>query len=173
MQLINKTVIIFLGCTFFAFAQTDSTEVKKDYGRVYGGFESISQWYLNDKGRGIIQPEDPIRSNSYLFLNYQIKGWTAGVQVEAYEKNALLNYNPEFEGTNLATYFINYKSNKFDITAGYFYEQFGSGMLLRAWEDRPLGINTALRGGRIIYRPSDNVRLTALYGQQRTGFDVS
>lgn len=128
---------------------------------------------MNDKGRGIIQPEDPIRSNNYLFLNYQIKGWTAGVQVEAYEKNALLNYNPEFEGTNVATYFINYKTNKFDITAGYFYEQFGSGMLLRAWEDRALGINTALRGGRIIYRPSDNVRLTALYGQQRTGFDVS
>jgi hypothetical protein len=76
-------------------------------------------------------------------------------------------------GNNLATYFVNYKSNKIDITAGYFYEQFGSGILLRAWEDRALGINTALRGGRIIYTPTDDVRLTALYGQQRTGFDVS
>ena len=173
MHLKKIVIAAFLGCTLFTFAQVDSTEVKKDYGRVFGGFESVSQWYLNDKGRGIIQPEDPIRSNNYLFVNYQIKGWTAGVQVEAYEKNALLNYNPEFDGTNVATYFINYKSNKFDITAGYFYEQFGSGMLLRAWEDRALGINTALRGGRVIYRPSDNIRLTALYGQQRTGFNVS
>ena len=173
MHLKKIVVAAFLGCTLFTFAQVDSTEVKRDYGRVFGGFESVSQWYLNDKGRGIIQPEDPIRSNNYLFVNYQIKGWTAGVQVEAYEKNALLNYNPEFDGTNVATYFINYKSNKFDITAGYFYEQFGSGMLLRAWEDRALGINTALRGGRVIYRPSDNIRLTALYGQQRTGFNVS
>lgn len=173
MQFKKSLVIAFLGSSVLAFGQVDSTEVKKDYGRIFGGFESNSQWYLNDKGRGIIQPEDPIRSNNYLFLNYQIKGFTAGVQVEAYEKNALLNYNPEFEGTNIATYFINYKNSKLDITAGYFYEQFGNGMLLRAWEDRALGINTALRGGRIIYRPSDNVRLTALYGQQRTGFHVS
>lgn len=173
MQLKNILAPLFLCCFSYVWSQADSTEVKKDYGRVYGGFESNSQWYLNDKGRGIIHPEDPLRSNNYLFLNYQIERWTAGVQVEAYEKNALLNYNPEFEGTNLATYFVNYKSDKIDITAGYFYEQFGSGMLLRAWEDRALGINTALRGGRIIYTPSDNVRLTALYGQQRTGFDVS
>lgn len=173
MRLNNLFLSVFLGYSALSIAQVDSTEVKKDYGRVFGGIESITQWYLNDKGRGIIQPEDPIRSNSYLLLNYQIKNWTAGVQVEAYEKNALLNYNPEFEGTNIATYFVNYKSNKWDVTAGYFYEQFGSGMLLRAWEDRALGINTALRGGRIIFSPSDNVRLTALYGQQRTGFDVS
>jgi hypothetical protein len=46
-------------------------------------------------------------------------------------------------------------------------------MLLRAWEDRALGINTALRGGRLIFRPSSNVKLTALFGQQRSGFDVS
>lgn len=173
MQLKNILSVLFLCGTTYAWSQVDSTEIKKDYGRIYGGFESNSQWYMNDKGRGVIQPEDPVRSNNYLFLNYQIERWTVGVQMEAYEKNALLNYNPEFKGTNLATYFVNYKSNKIDITAGYFYEQFGSGILLRAWEDRALGINTALRGGRIIYTPTDDVRLTALYGQQRTGFDVS
>lgn len=173
MFLRNIFSVTLLSLHFFAFSQSDSTEVKKDYGRIYGGFESNAQWYLNDKGRGIIQPEDPIRSNNYLLLNYQIKSWSAGIQVEGYENNALLNYNPEFKGTNVATYFVNYKNSKIDITAGYFYEQFGSGMLLRAWEDRALGINTALRGGRIIYRPTDAIRMTALYGQQRTGFNVS
>lgn len=159
-----------------AYAQDTITapeEQKKDYGRVFGSFESNSQWYLNDKGMNLQHPEDPIRSNNYLLVNYQYKKWTAGIQAEAYEPNALLNFNPGFEGTNVGIYFLNYKSDKFEATAGYFYEQFGSGLLLRAWEDRALGINTALRGGRIIFRPSDNVRLTALYGQQRSGFDVS
>lgn len=160
-----------------AYAQ-DSTAVtveeqKKDYGRVFGSFESNSQWYLNDKERNIQHPEDPIRSNNYLLVNYQYKKWTAGVQVEAYEPNALLNFNPGFKGTDLGLYFVSYKSTKFEATAGYFYEQFGSGLLLRAWEDRALGINTALRGGKIIFRPSDNARFTALYGRQRTGFDIS
>lgn len=169
----NYLFFIVLFCFSFCFAQEDSTKVKKDYGRVFGGFESISQWYLNDAGTGTIQPQEPLRSNSYLLVNYQYKKWSAGIQVEGYESNALLNYNPEFNGTNLATYFVNYKTNKIDITAGYFYEQFGTGLLLRAWEDRPLGINTAIRGGRIIYTPSNSIRLTALYGQQRTGFSVS
>lgn len=172
----NKLLLFGMLLSFtISFSQeTEETkEEKKDYGRIYGGFESNSQWYLNDKERGLNQPVDPLRSNNYLFLNYQIENWSAGIQMEAYEKNALLNYNPKFEGTNVGTYFVRYKKNKVDVTAGYFYEQFGNGMLLRAWEDRALGINTALRGGRIIFRPSDNVRLTALYGQQRTGFDVS
>lgn len=154
-------------------AQENDSIQKKDYGKVFGGFESNSQWYLNDKERGLSHPQDPIRSNNYLLVNYQIGSFSAGVQVESYEPNALLNYNPGFKGTDLGTYYASYKTSKFEATAGYFYEQFGSGLLLRAWEDRALGINTALRGGRILYRPSDNVRLTALYGRQRSGFDVS
>ncbi len=155
------------------YGQDNDTIQKKDYGRIYGGFESNAQWYLNDKGRDIKHPEDPVRSNNYLLVNYQLKGFSAGVQVESYEPNALLNYNPGFKGTDIGTYYAAYKTSKVELTAGYFYEQFGSGMLLRAWEDRTLGINTALRGGRIVFRPSDNVRLTALYGRQRSGFDVS
>jgi hypothetical protein len=168
---------LFTAASLFA-QENDSIPEKKDYGRVYGGFESNSQWYLNDKGTGVNQDADPIngkpiRSNNYLLVNYQYKGFSAGVQAEAYEPNALLNYNPGFTGTNIGTWYAAYKTDKLEITGGYFYEQFGSGMLFRAWEDRALGINTALRGGRIIYRPSDNVKLTALYGRQRTGFDVA
>jgi hypothetical protein len=59
------------------------------------------------------------------------------------------------------------------VTAGHFYEQFGSGMLLRAWESRNLGINTAIFGGRVVYRPSADIKLTALYGQQRSGFKLA
>ncbi len=155
------------------YAQENDTITKKDLGNIYGSLESNSQWYLNDKGRGLAHPEDPVRSNSYLLVNYQLKGFTAGVQVEAYEPNALLNYNPGFKGTDLGIYFAGYKTGKFEFTVGHFYEQFGSGMLLRAWEDRALGINTAIRGGRIVFRASDNVRLTALYGRQRSGFGVA
>ena len=169
--------LLFLLLPFAAgsiYAQENDTTVEENgYGKIYGGFESNAQWYLNDKARGLKHPDDPIRSNNYLLVNYQYSGFTAGVQVESYEPNALLNYNPGFKGTDLGTYYAAYKSKKFEITAGHFYEQFGSGMLLRAWEDRALGINTALRGGRIIFRPSDNVRLTALYGRQRSGFGVA
>lgn len=165
-----KKILLLL---FLAAGSVYAQDEETDYGKIYGGLESNSQWYLNDKGRELRHPEDPVRSNNYLLVNYQLKGFSAGVQVEAYEPNALLNYNPGFKGTDLGTYYAAYKTDKIEITAGYFYEQFGSGMLLRAWEDRALGINTALRGGRVIFRPTDNLRMTALYGRQRTGFSVA
>jgi hypothetical protein len=36
-----------------------------------------------------------------------------------------------------------------------------------------LGINNSIRGGRLIYRPTNNITLKALYGRQRTGFEVA
>ncbi|MGV9002979.1 DUF6029 family protein [Flavobacterium sp.] len=151
----------------------------QEKGSFNGGFESNAQWYLNDTGlkdefnNPTVHPEQPVRSNNYLFVNYNYKNWSAGLQVESYEQNALLNLNPGYKGTNVATYFVRYKAEKIDVTAGYFYEQFGSGLLLRSWEDRALGINNALRGGRVIYKPFDNLILKGLIGQQRTGFNVA
>ena len=90
------------------------TVIAQEKGNFFGGFESNSQWYLNDKGlknefnNSTTHPENPLRSNSYLFLNYKYKNWSAGIQGEAYEKNALLNMNPKYQGTNVATYFIQY-----------------------------------------------------------------
>jgi len=164
----NFKNFIFLFClTFLSIKAQD----KKNYGRLFGGFETNAQRYLefeNDEN----SPEY-FRSNNYLQLNYEIKKWTFGLQAESYTKQALLNYYPGFDGTNLATYFAKYKSKKFEAIAGYFYEQYGSGMILRAWEDRALGINTALRGGKIFYKPINNIRIKAFYGQQRSGFNVS
>lgn len=144
---------------------------KKYYGRFFGGFETNSQRYLEFENND--NAPEYFRSNNYLQLNYEIKKWTFGIQVESYEKQALLNYYPGFDGTNVATYYAKFKSKNFEATAGYFYEQYGSGMILRAWEDRSLGINTALRGGKLFYKPLKDIKFKAFYGQQRTGFKLS
>lgn len=169
-----KKIILFIAIStsISLFSQADK-KADKIKGHFFGGFESNSQWYLNDVNREIEHPDKPVRSNNYLLLNYNYGKWTAGIQGESYAPKALLNYNPKYENTNIGTYFVNYKSNKLDVTAGYFYEQFGSGLLLRSWEDRALGINNAIRGGKITYRPNQNLLFTGLYGKQRTGFEVS
>ncbi len=166
----NLIVCLF---AFSAFSVNAQEKPKAEKVNFFGGFESNSQWYLNDPQLNVAHPETPLRSNNYLFLNLKYKNWTAGIQGESYEDKALLNYNPKFENTNVATYFLQYKNEKIDVTAGYFYEQFGSGLLLRGWEDRSLGINNALRGGRIIFTPTNFLKLKAVYGKQRTGFDIA
>ncbi|HMK05961.1 MAG TPA: DUF6029 family protein [Flavobacterium sp.] len=166
----KKLLFLFLICTVKFYAQEAAPKEKVSF---FGGFESNSQWYLNDKDLNVAHPDIPLRSNNYLFLNLKYKGWSAGIQGEAYEDQALLNYNPRFDKTDVATYFVQYKNQMIDITAGYFYEQFGSGLLFRGWEDRALGINNALRGGRIIFTPTTYITFKGIYGKQRTGFDVA
>ena len=167
----NYLLIIYI----FSFL-TLSAQEKNNF---YGGFESNAQWYLNDSGlrdkfdEPTVSPENPLRSNNYLNLNYKFSNFTAGIQTESYQEKALLNYNPGYQKTNIGTYFLNYKNEKIDLTAGYFYEQFGSGLLFRGWEDRNLGINNALRGGRVIFKPTKFITLKSVYGQQRTGFNVA
>jgi hypothetical protein len=47
------------------------------------------------------------------------------------------------------------------------YGQFGSGMVLRLYEDRALGVDNALRGGKIEATPYKGIYIEALGGKQR------
>jgi len=153
----------------------------QEQGSFFGGFESNSQLLLDDEGLrlsddqpGFLAPDDNFRANNYLQLNYTLGKFTAGVQYESYLPSALLGYSPDFDENNgIATYYLNFKNDKLDLTGGYFYEQFGSGLLLRSWEDRQLGINTALSGVRVIYSPNDELQIKGVYGNQRNAFELS
>ncbi len=138
-----------------------------------GGFESNSALYIDDTKIKLeqIEARQRFRSNNYLRLDYKLKNFTAGVQLEAYVPKALLNYSPNLNKTNLGTYYVKYKNDKLrlEATAGHFYEQFGSGLVLRTWEDRQLGIANSIVGGLVKYSPLEFIHFTALYGKQRNG----
>ena len=185
-----KKIIFFLFSTISIIGYSQETETKNDnnnestldqfLNNLSGSFESNAQWYTNDKELGEFSDpnfpleDKPLRANSYLRLDYNfLKNFSIGVQFESYEPLPLLNYYTEYKGTNVATYYANYKNDKLDVTAGHFYEQFGSGLLLRSFEERQLGLNNALRGGRIKYSPTEFLDFTALYGQPRIGFKTS
>lgn len=139
-----------------------------------GNFTSFSQYYVDDKKTGDFSEEDRFRSNNYLKLNSRLNKFTFGLQFEGYAPQAILNYSPNFDKQiSVATYFANYKNKKLDITAGYFYEQFGNGLIFRSWEDQQLGLNNALRGGKIKYEPFQYLQFIGVYGKHRVGFGVS
>ncbi len=174
----KKVFFSVILCSQILFSQqetkSDKTVLKKMQDNLSGSFESNARWYLDDDELGITETENQLRANSYLNLNYHfLKNFTVGVQVESYEPIALKNYYEGYEKTKIANYFINYKSKKLDITLGHFYEQFGNGLVLRAFEERTLGLNNALRGGKITYSPFSFIKLTGLYGRNRHGFEVS
>jgi hypothetical protein len=84
----------------------------------------------------------------------------------------MLGFNSQYTGQGIANYFVSYRTQSFAVTAGHFYEQFGNGMTLRAYEDRFLGIDNAIRGINVMYRPVNGITIKGLVGQQRYYWDT-
>ena len=78
-----------------------------------------------------------------------------------------VGFDARYKGAGIANYFASYQSELLGVTAGNFYEQFGSGMILRAYEDRYLGLDNSIRGLNVTLRPFKGVTLKALAGSQR------
>ena len=138
-------------------------------------YESNSQWYLNDSKFGDFEEEEHLRTTNFLRLDYTVSDrLTAGIQLESYAPINLLNNSEIYDkDLGLATYYLQYKTKSIDLTLGHYYVQFGNGLILRTWEDRALGINTALFGAKMVFSPNNALRITTLYGKQRKGFSLS
>lgn len=151
------------------FAQQDEQE----YGQLHGNFQSNFQYYLQDTlidPDGEAFPDERLRAAGFLNLIYTKGNFMAGVRYENYQNN-LIGLPPGFKGEGIPYRFIRYNRDNLDITAGNFYEQFGSGLVFRAYEERGLGLDNALDGLRLLYKPTDGLAIKTILGRQRIYFD--
>lgn len=107
-----------------------------------------------------------VLNNTYLDLNLYSKYVSAGARFE-FLKYPLPGYVTEFRGWGVPHVFVTGKYKNMELTVGDFYEQFGSGLILRAYEERSLGIDNSLRGGRFTMTPYNGIRFKLLGGVQR------
>lgn len=167
----------FLLCALLAasanisFAQ-EQEEKKPERGYLTGSFETNTNYYQNDGKTGAVAPDSHFGSNNYLKLDYYRGKLAVGVQMEAYE-SACVGYPTNLDGVKLTNYYATWADEDFTVTAGSFYDQFGSGLLFRAWEDRALGLNNALLGARFTYNYKDIVAVKAIWGLPRFGMDYT
>ena len=79
----------------------------------------------------------------------------------------MLGYDADFGGYGLSHLHIGANFSWGKITVGDVYGQFGSGMVLRLYEDRALGVDNALRGAKVEATPYKGIYIEALGGKQR------
>lgn len=96
----------------------------------------------------------------------------AGVRVE-YLDHPLPGFEQDFQGWGVPNIYVKGKYKGLELTAGDFYEQFGNGFILRTYEERSLGIDNSIRGGRLKVNSLPGLRFTALGGLQRRFWDWS
>ena len=105
-------------------------------------------------------------TNTYAELHLMNKYMTAGARFE-YLEHPLPGFEPNFKGWGLPHIYITGRYKGVELTAGDFYDQFGSGLILRTYEERSLGIDNSLRGGRLVVKPYKGINIKVLGGQQR------
>jgi len=157
-----------VGISAVAFGQLED----QSSGSVTGNVQMLWQSYSEDPIIGAIVPPEKTGFNAYGNLIYNQGGFSAGMRYESY-LSAVLGFPGRFKGSGIGYRYARYAdpTGKVDFTVGNFYEQFGSGIVLRAYEERALGIDNALDGVRLILRPVNGIEIKALYGMQRLDFD--
>lgn len=144
-------------------------------GYVSGGFETNTIYYVQDDANASMVPEGNMGSNNYLKVDFGKGNLEGGIQAEHYMPS-LIGYPSQLNGFYLSNKYIRLRDAGFSVTFGDFYEQFGSGLLFRAYEDRSLGLNTAVQGIHLAYSYNDVVSAKALIGTPKlymTYSDVS
>ena len=105
-------------------------------------------------------------TNTYANLLLQSRYADAGVRIE-YLEHPLPGFENDFKGWGVPHFYAKLKLKQVELTAGTFYEQFGSGFVLRTYEERSLGIDNSLLGGRLVVKPFDGATVKVVSGKQR------
>lgn len=167
----KKTISLICSLMLAAFAVVSAQEK----GHVSASLESTSHFYVDDKGNDFytdrlpqLNEKDFYASNNYLKVDYYKGRFSAGTQIEGYFPR-LVGYPGNLEKMALSNLYASWNEKSYSITVGTFYDQFGSGLLFRSWEDRTLGLNNALVGARATYSFREYASMKVLWGIPRLG----
>ena len=167
ISMTRKTLILSLALALGAAASAQGILG----GHVTGNVQLDGQMSRADSTIGSEEVPERLLLNARADILYTNGNFSAGIRFEMYQ-NPLLGFDAQWKGQGVANYFVKYSGERLTVTAGHFYEQFGSGMILRTYEDRYLGIDNALFGVGLQYRPVDGITLKALAGKQRHFWDL-
>lgn len=171
-----KKLLLFIsvfGLALSSWAQNE--EPKPDFGELTGNFQFDGYYYQEDSAIGAFgsnYPEEKFLGQGFMNLNYTRGNFRVGVRYENYQ-NVIQGFPTEYQGEGITYRYAQFVKDGLDITAGNFYEQFGSGMILRAYEERGLGFDNMFDGLRVKYEPIKGLALKGIIGRQRKFFEKS
>jgi hypothetical protein len=145
-------------------------------GKIAGSLQMNGNFFIRDSLIGAANTPQYDRQlyggEAWLNLTYSNWGFDFGLRFDMFNNSNLLNPTGSFSGEGIGRWFIVKKINKLGIYGGYIYDQIGSGIIFRAFEERPLLIDNALYGLRLTYDILPNWQLKAFTGRQKQQFDI-
>ena len=174
MMLPTRTLAFAAAVGFSSLLSTSwgQSEGGTDEPNISGNVGILWQSYAEDTLIGAQVPPSKTGYNAFANVLYNQGDFSAGIRYESY-LNSVLGFPGRFDGSGIGYRFARYADNDrgIDVTVGNFYDQFGSGLVFRSYEERNLGIDNAMDGFRLILTPLDGLQVKFIYGKQRFDFD--
>ncbi len=166
-----KRILLVLTALVAALTASAQIQFGEKGGYMTIGLESNNILYVDDAKLGTTYPSK-FGSNDYLKLDYVNGRFSVGVQGEAYLPalqgyNDLRNNGFDKPKVMLASKYIQWQDANYSVMVGDVYDQFGNGLIFRSFEDRQLGINNSIEGGRVTASFGNYVSVKALFGRPR------
>ncbi len=142
-------------------------------GDFFGGIQANTDFFIRDTAIGASNTPhyDNLKSGSNIWfdLNYANNPLQldAGIRLDFFLNSNLHNPGTPYTALGLGRIYVRKRFKDLEIMGGHFYDQIGTGIIFRAYEDRFLGIDNAILGGHIKYNLFDKVDIKAFAGVQK------
>ncbi len=147
----------------------------QEQGVFSGSFQGNGNFFLRDTAIGAAntpQYEHQLYgADAWLNLNYNQSGFHVGMRFDLFNNSNLLNPQGSYTAEGIGRWFIDKKIDKLQLSGGYLYDQIGSGIIFRAYEERPLLIDNALYGIRLAYDLTEDWQVKVMTGRQKQQFE--
>lgn len=140
-------------------------------GSLHGDIMTNVNFFENDEK--IIEPNNSLYERyksggeGWLSLRYNQNGFTGFLRVDAFQNSNLKYLTRPMTTFGVGAFNLSKEIGDLTVSAGYIYDQIGSGILFRSYEDRGLLIDNALVGLSLKYRVNDHINIKGLAGQQK------
>ncbi|MBK8483113.1 MAG: hypothetical protein IPO86_15605 [Saprospiraceae bacterium] len=140
-----------------------------------GGFQTNANLFIRDSQIGAFNipqyDHQLFGSESWLDLNASYQGFSGGIRFDAFNNSNLLNPVSSYTEYGIGKWYIQKETDHFEVQAGYIYDQIGSGIIYRAYEERAQLIDNALIGVSGRYKFNNNWAIRGFTGKQRNLFE--
>lgn len=170
-RVLMKRFTAFLTLLVCAYSSAQA----QDWGKLSGDIMMNTNFFNRDAE--INAANNPLYDNylsggeGWLGLRYQNKGFTAMLRADAFHNSNLYNPIQAMNGFGIGAWSLSKEYEGLTLTAGYIYDQIGSGILFRSYEDRGLLIDNALVGLHLKYQFTDNFFVKGFTGQSKNVFE--